>query len=297
MERYTVFDVETANRHPSSICAIGLCVVENNKVIKTFYSKVKPVPFLVEKGNYKIHHLSSRKLFYEPTFDEVWKQIHTYFENTIIVSHNIQQDSLLLQAVLDYYGLDYPNCLMSCSYILSKKLLPECPAYKLDAIAKYFSLKFEHHHALEDAMMCFRILKKIKTCYHVKELNDLHEMLHLDYGKMAPHYYRNIFGSDIERNQQWTLEGEKDPSHFLFHQCLFLDSLPPRFSTSTKEYIEKHGGFIQEKVNRNTHYLIHSNKRGSKNYKKALELIDEGQDIQFLSIYDFIKQTKLKGEK
>ena len=297
MERYTVFDVETANRHPSSICAIGLCVIENNKVVKTFYSKIKPVPFLVEKGNYNIHHLSSRKLFHEPTFAQVWVQIHSYFENTTIVSHNIQQDSLLLRAVLDYYGLAYPACLMSCSYILSKKLLPECPAYKLDAIAKYFSLKFEHHHALEDAMMCFRIIKKIKTRYHVKNLDDLHTLLHLDYGKMAPHYYRNIFGSDIERNHQWSLADEKDPNHFLFHQCLCLDSLPARYSTITKTYIEDHGGFIQEKVNRNTHYLIHSNKHGSKNYKKALELVDEGQDIQFLSIYEFIKQTRLKGEK
>ncbi len=287
MERYTAFDLELANRHPSSICAIGVCVVENNRIVRTFYSKVKPTPFIIENAHYHIHHISEGKLAAAPTFDEVWKKIGDWFNDTTIVAHNIQQDSLALRATLDYYDLTYPNCDMSCTFVLSKKLLTECPSYKLDGIASYFNLRFAHHHALEDAIMCCRIIRKIKSIYHVRSLDDLHQLIHVQYGKMSDHYYKNIYTSDIASNQEFHDE-DKDTQHFLFHQCICLDHIHASYSSVLKEYVLDMGGFLQDKVNLNTNYLITSSKRNTNNYKRAYELLQKGQDIKILKLKEFM---------
>lgn len=295
MERYTTFDLELASRFSSSICAIGVCVIENNRVVQTFYSRIKPVPFMMEQGNYKIHHLSLSSLENAPTFEQVWEKIEPFFNHTTIVAHNIQQDALALRSTLDFYGLTYPDCQMSCTFVLAKKLILDCPSYKLDGIAEYYHLKFSHHHALEDAMMCYRIIKKIKAQYHVRDLDDLHQLLHLDYGRMSDCYYKNVFNSDIMSNQNWQLESEKDPNHFLFHQCICLDAMHTSYVEMIKRYILNHGGFLQDKVNINTDYVIRYGNKETNNYKKALELKKRGQDIQIMTLKRFMTKIKKEG--
>lgn len=289
MERYTAFDLELANRYPSSICAIGVCVVENNRIVDTFYSRVKPVPFISESGHYHIHQISEGKLAAAPTFDQVWAQIAPLFNDTVILAHNIQQDALALRATLDHYHLTYPNCDMSCTFVLSKKLLPNCPSYKLDGIASYFNFRFSHHHALEDAIMCYRIIRKIKSIYQLRSLDELHELIHVRYGRMADQYYKNIYMSDIASNQEMREEEGKDTNHFLFHQCICLDSIHVSYGTVIKNYITLSGGFLQEKVNINTNYLISAGRTDTNNYKRAYELMQKGQDIQIIGLTEFLQ--------
>lgn len=292
MEKYTAFDIELANNSDTSICAIGVCVVENNKVIKTYYSKIKPVPFHVDKPSYHVHGIKSYQLINAPTFDQVWHEIKQYFENTIILAHNIQQDSLYLRATLDYYDLPYPTSYMTCSFVLSRKLLPECQSYKLDGIANYFNLKFNHHHALDDAMMCFRIIKKIKTMYQLSAIQDIHRFLYLDFGKMQPNYYRNLFDSDIASDSNWTLESNIYIDSELFHQCIYLDCVHLSYIELIEQYIKDNGGFIQDKVNLNTNLIIKGSKRKTNNIIKAHALQEKGQDIEIITIAKFLKKMK-----
>lgn len=289
MERYTAFDLELANRFPSSICAIGFCVVENNRVIHTFYTKIRPVPFKVETGNFNVHHITLNALEHAPTFDEVWKEIEPFFNETTIVAHNIQQDALALRETLTSYQIPFPKCKLSCTFTLSRKLILDSPSYKLDGIASYFNLEFSHHHALEDALMCFRIIKKIKQMYKLRYLDHLHQYLHLDYGYMDQHYYKNLFNSDIASDQMWTLEEGDCLKSPIFHQCICLDGIHLPIGELLKLHIRENHGFIQDKVNSHTNYLIVMNRKNSKNLKKAKQLKKKGQDIKILKIKEFLE--------
>ena len=42
MENFVAIDVETANNHPSSICAIGAVKVVGGVIVERFYELVKP---------------------------------------------------------------------------------------------------------------------------------------------------------------------------------------------------------------------------------------------------------------
>ena len=44
MENFVAIDVETANNHPSSICAIGAVKVVGGVIVERFYELVKPEP-------------------------------------------------------------------------------------------------------------------------------------------------------------------------------------------------------------------------------------------------------------
>ena len=41
-ERITVFDIEVLNQDPTSICAIGIVEIVNQKIHSTYYSLIKP---------------------------------------------------------------------------------------------------------------------------------------------------------------------------------------------------------------------------------------------------------------
>ena len=57
MPKYIVFDVETPNRYNNRMSAIGISIVENGKIVKSFFSYVDPeqsfdLPVLRHSLNY-----------------------------------------------------------------------------------------------------------------------------------------------------------------------------------------------------------------------------------------------------
>lgn len=44
MERFAAIDFEIANGKRSSICCIGVAIIEDNKVIDSVYTLVRPYP-------------------------------------------------------------------------------------------------------------------------------------------------------------------------------------------------------------------------------------------------------------
>ena len=116
-EKITVFDIEVLNQDPASLCAIGIVEIQNQEVISTYYALVKPKNLSFDSYRYKIHQIRPQSLYKEKTFVEVWKDIHHYFENTIVVSHDIQGDMMNLRAALKQNHIPYPRLLMSCTNV------------------------------------------------------------------------------------------------------------------------------------------------------------------------------------
>lgn len=98
-ERITVFDIEVLNQDPASVCAIGIVELLDQQVISTYYSLVKPRNLSYDVYRYKVHKIKTKSLLKERPFQDVWKDIHHYFENTIVVSHDIQGDLALVSSI------------------------------------------------------------------------------------------------------------------------------------------------------------------------------------------------------
>ncbi len=285
MNRYVAFDFELANANPTSICSIGYAVVENNKVVKTYYSLVRPVPFYMTSGCFKVHRIPLNSLSNERKFVDIWKEISEDFNDTIIISHDVYQDSRSLRAILNYYGLPYPDCRMSCSFILSKRLLPNLPSYKLADLSNYFHFVYQPHHALNDSLLCAALISKMEEIYQVDSLDALCKIAKFKYGRMKPGFYSNVYVSELVH------ENDYDMNHFAYEKNFCLDSYYSSYD-DVIEFVRDHGGFIQHKVNASTNYLLTKRNGKSKNLKTAKMLEEQGQDIEIMNMARFKRKAK-----
>lgn len=168
---FVAIDFETATSNPGSICSMGICVVENNTVIKTEEFLIKPNPFEFNEYNIKIHGITPEMVFTKPTFDKYWHKIKPYIENNLVVAHNASFDITALKRAMNQYSITYPCFEYLCTVILSRKAYPEMPGHKLNEMADAFNIKFMHHNAEEDAYLCAEVLLHIINDFNIKSIN------------------------------------------------------------------------------------------------------------------------------
>ena len=78
---FVAIDFETATSQRTSICSMGICVVEDNQVKEVKEFLVKPVPFEFNDYNVAIHGITPEMVMYKPTFDKYWDDVKPYLEN------------------------------------------------------------------------------------------------------------------------------------------------------------------------------------------------------------------------
>ena len=101
-------------------------------------------------------------------------------------------------------------------------------------------------------------------------------------------YYRNIYVSDVSNNLIFKEENITDINENIYHQCICFDSINQASLKKLREHIVEMGGFVQDKVNINTNYLVTSQNKLTNNLIKAKELVNKGQDLKIISYKQFL---------
>lgn len=162
MESFVAIDFETANQHRSSICSIGLVVVENKIITQTYYQLIKPIPDFYSHWNTKIHGLTKQDTNNAAEFPLLWQQIQDCIQELPLVAHNSAFDESCLKATLAAYNLPLHTNPFYCTYRQAKKSFPELANHKLNTVAHHLGYDLKnHHHALDDAQACAHIAMKI----------------------------------------------------------------------------------------------------------------------------------------
>ena len=158
MKNFVALDFETANHNRSSVCSIGMVVVENGSIVDTYYSLIKPIPNFYNSLNTNVHQLTFLDTLYAKPFSELWEEILLKIGDKPIVAHNMSFDKSCLLAVIDSYNLSVPSNRFYCTYKKAKEVVPNLSNYKLTNVAAYFGYELSnHHHALADAEACAHI--------------------------------------------------------------------------------------------------------------------------------------------
>ena len=159
MLNFITIDFETANSwNRGSACAVGIVEVKNGSIVDQYYSLINPNdeidPYFIE-----IHGITPEMVEFEPTFEEVWKDIRHYFEDNIVIAHNASFDMSVLRYCLNAANITFPDFNYACTYLLAKRIYPGLPSYRLNYIFNYLNLgNFDHHNALEDSRAAALIL-------------------------------------------------------------------------------------------------------------------------------------------
>lgn len=147
MENFTAIDFETAQGYRWSICQVGLVRVENGIIKEELNLLVQPPNNYYWDRFIDIHGITPDKTANAPTFDKVWYKIEPFIKNHTVVAHNgLSFDFPVLNATLEYYGMQAPDYEKRCTYRIFKD--------NLASLCKCYNIELNHHDALSDARAC-----------------------------------------------------------------------------------------------------------------------------------------------
>ena len=137
MPKYIVFDVETPNRYNNRMSAIGISIVENGKIVKSFFSYVDP----------------------EQSFD--WfntKLTGPILSSGVLVAHNASFDMGVLKKCLKDYNIQWKSAVPYCCTVqIGRRVLPEI-SHKLNNVCDHYGICLDHHRADSDSTAAAKIL-------------------------------------------------------------------------------------------------------------------------------------------
>lgn len=165
MDNFVAIDVETANNHPTSICAIGAVKVVNGIIMDELYRLVKPKPeFYFKYFTESIHGIGYDDTKDEKVFSEVWPEFDSFIGGLPLVAHNKVFDEKCIRACLQCYRMDYLDYTFYCTLQAAKRTIPKamCQSYSLPYVCEFLGIPFYNHHdALADARGAAKIAMAI----------------------------------------------------------------------------------------------------------------------------------------
>lgn len=182
---FIALDFETANRERSSICAVGLAIVENGQLVDTKYLLTKPFPNYYDHWNVAVHGITDADTRELPTFAAQWPELRQYFDGKTMIAHNAAFDFSVLRAALSLAALPCPALDYHCTLSLSKAALP-LSHHKLSDVSRYFDIELDHHHAGSDARACALIALELCKRYECTSLEELSARFRYKIGNIQP---------------------------------------------------------------------------------------------------------------
>jgi DNA polymerase-3 subunit epsilon len=304
---FVAIDFETATSERSSVCEVGISIVEAGNVINTKSWLVKPLGNEYDDFNIWIHGITPNDTKDSPEFPSIWKELLPFINDKILIAHNAAFDMYVLRDVLDLYELEYPNLKTLCSYRLSKNILPGLYSYNLHSVCHNLNIQLDNHHrAADDAEACAKVCLKCLEKESISDFMQLEEKHRMIPGVMN-HNERNYSGPFTKRKSQETKLDAKlitgdplkhNPESIFYHQyVVFTGTLKAMERKKAMLILADTGGIPENRITQNTNYLV----VGQQNFKvvgesgmsgkqkEVVQRLKNGQEIEIISEEDFLQ--------
>ncbi|MGT2771688.1 bifunctional DnaQ family exonuclease/ATP-dependent helicase [Streptococcus marimammalium] len=161
--RYAVVDLEATSAGTiASIIQVGIVIIEDDIIIKTYETDINPHERL-DDHIVALTGLTDERLSRAPEFSQVAKEIFELLEHCIFVAHNVKFDANLLaeQLFLEGYELMTPRV---DTVELTQIFYPTLEKYSLPILAKSLSLNLANAHtAISDAIATAELFLKLRS--------------------------------------------------------------------------------------------------------------------------------------
>jgi len=168
MAPIAVIDFETTGLSPAMgdrATEVAIVLMQGGRVVDRFQSLMNAgvrVPSFITQ----LTGISNAMVAAAPDAARVMAQARAFVGNAPLVAHNAAFDRKFWQAELAHAGLsttvDAPQP-FACTLLLSRRLYPQVPSYKLGSLVDYHHLprRGAAHRALADAEMAAHLLEQI----------------------------------------------------------------------------------------------------------------------------------------
>lgn len=145
-------DIETTGGRTSydRILEIGIVIVEDNKVAKTYNTLINPQSHIPDQIT-SLTGITPQDVEHAPTFREVATDILDLLQDSIFVAHNVRFDYGFLKSEFKRLEKSF-SAKHFCTVRLSRKLFPKEHHHNLDSIISRLNIPCKNRHrALDDA--------------------------------------------------------------------------------------------------------------------------------------------------
>lgn len=157
-EKIVAIDFETFNNEGASACAVGIAIIENEEITKTYKRHMRPPRNDLDPFCFRTHGISWDHVKDEPSFEEVWKDVSRDVSGaSYFVAHNAGSDERILSSCCDFYGLKPPSIEFLCSLELSRQYW-ELESYALERVCQFHKIPLRPHDPQSDAEASAKIL-------------------------------------------------------------------------------------------------------------------------------------------
>jgi DNA polymerase-3 subunit epsilon len=182
---WIAIDFETASRVRASACALGLAVIEGDRIVEQRDWLIQPPGNYFEPMNTRIHGIHADLVAQAPEFDELWCEIEPYLIDGVVLAHNAPFDMGVLRASLARYELEPPAIAgYHCTVTVSRRVWPHLPNHQLSTMCRHCGIALNHHEAASDAAACASIALRCLDEVGVPTLDDLELELGLRAGRL-----------------------------------------------------------------------------------------------------------------
>ena len=246
---FVSFDVECAcnGSKAGGLCAIGACLVKDNRIVDTFYTLVNPeMPF--DPIPQKVHGIHASDVVDAPAFPQLISVLPPWFFQFPLVAHNASSDCSALYYAAKRYQVDIPSPKVYCTLLTAKKYL-HMDKYNLPKVADALGIpQQQHHHALADAKACAEIAihflqhNQELVSYQAKEYDTVSRQCTKPSTRM-----KITIKLDNDDYAYPDLDYSFDPIIFDGHYFVFTGTIPGIQRKEAQEMVTDHGGMVAQK--------------------------------------------------
>ena len=278
VDDYVVFDLETTGYSPKDgeIIEISAIKYKNNELLDTFSHLVKPSNGISAKIT-NLTGITEQTISNANNIKTILPMFLDFIENYPLVAYNGSFDLSFIEYYINkfnYKMIDNPN--IDVLY-LAKDYIKETPNYKLETLKEYFNLEYPSHRALDDCYTTNYIYQYCKNSLPITKKDKLLNQHHNNFN------YKNYSASinDDTIKQYQTLFTN---NAFLNGKNITITGDFVNFNRNELiELLNLSNAILRNSVTKKTNLLIKGNCHTiTSKHKRALELIDQGQQIDII---------------
>lgn len=180
-DEFVIFDIETTglSAQTEAITEIGAVIVKDGKITGTFDTFVnpeRPIPQNITQ----LTGITDEMVKDAPKIEAALKSFYDFAKNRVLVAHNAPFDISFIKAAAIKLKMPcdftYIDTVPICRY-----LFPDLKSVKLNLVADYLNLKFNHHRASDDAYVLCKIfcelLKRLKDENGIESVTKVNEVI------------------------------------------------------------------------------------------------------------------------
>lgn len=301
-------DFETANPFWGSICAVGMTVIEDGKIVHSLNTYIKPHPEhgVFNRDNIRVHGIKPEMVKDSPEFKDIYPQIKPYIENGFVAAHNSSFDIVCLKDVLTLYNIPIPGFEYICTCEISRKAWQGLKNYRLKTVATHLGHKFKHHDAGEDAEASANILIKAMEQSKAADVHKLAEELGVKVGVVKAgeiHILSSVKSAQkkLDSVDAATIKAESDKfdesSQFYNKEIVFTGKFMNGVTRrQTMQMAVNAGAKLSNYVRMATDFLVQgADETGAESSKtrSAKKYIQGGSKLRIITEDEFLSKIKI----